>query len=398
MKKLLFVSARLPYPTTEGHQIRTFGILQELSKQYEIHLLSILREGEVINVENKLGRICKSINGVECIKNKLDYVSPIIKAVINGLPFVVTKYVTKSLIKEYIKLLETIKPDIVHLDLLPLSYLINYTPYNIPTVLNEHNVESSLIKQKLSTINNLFIKLIYYREYHYLHIFEYNMTQKARLTLVCSENDRKSLIKHANDNIIVIPNGIDTQYLKPTELVVNQQNKLVFIGGMNWYPNKIGMTWFINSVFPLIIKLVPDVSLDIIGNPDPKIDIPEYLLPYVTIHGFVDDFRDYINRSKVMIVPLTLGSGTRLKVLEGMAMKKCIVSTTIGAEGIDVMHTKNILLANDEDDFCNAVVSCLNSDMLRNNIEENAVKLAEKKYDWSVIGKSILSEYNHLSN
>ena len=153
-KKILFVSARLPYPTLEGHQIRAFGILKQLSKKYDVHLLSLLREGEEIDPNNELGKLCSSISGVKIDTGKVHSIIAGLNALrLNG-PLVASKYVTKTLQNSFADKIKTIEPDIVHLDLLPLAGLLPIIPDGIKVVLNEHNLESDLIKQKISIIES----------------------------------------------------------------------------------------------------------------------------------------------------------------------------------------------------------------------------------------------------
>jgi len=394
-KKILFVSARLPYPTIEGHQIRTFGLLSELSKYYDIHLLSILRKGEYIDKNNALGDICQTINGVSVSSGIFEYLLAAASAVIRGLPLVVTKYVTPNLVKEFTRLSETIQPDIIHFDLLPLGMLEKYIINKVPFVLNEHNVESDLIAQRISTVNNLFMKLIFIREYKYLHGFEKSVCAKANAVLACSASDKDFLTQTCNANAYLIPNGVDTKKLLPVK-VDQIKNSLVFLGGMGWYPNRLGLIWFIKEVLPLIQSKIEDVQLRVIGNPEPNIEIPDEYINNIEILGFVDDFRPIVSESSIMIVPLNLGSGTRLKILEGMSLKKCIVSTSKGAEGIDAKDKVDIIIADSAEEFSAKVIECLSSTEMVHAIENNAREMVVGTYDWEVIGLNLLAVYKEL--
>jgi len=394
-KKILFVSARLPFPTIEGHQIRTFGLLKELSKYYDIHLLSILRSGEIIDKSNILGDICQSINGVSVSSGIFEYLLAAASAVIRGLPLVVTKYVTPNLVKEFERLSETIQPDIIHFDLLPLGMLEKYIINKVPFVLNEHNVESDLIAQRISTVNNPFMKLIFIREYKYLHGFEKSVCAKANAVLACSASDKDFLTQACNANAYLIPNGVDTKRLLPVD-APQIQNSLVFLGGMGWYPNRLGIIWFISDVLPLIQHVIKDVKLRVIGNPEPLIEVPEKFKNNIEILGFVDDFRPFVSESSIMIVPLNLGSGTRLKILEGMSLKKCIVSTAKGAEGIMAENNKDIIIADSAKEFSERVIDCLTTKSLVETIETNAREMVVSTYDWEVIGLDLVSVYKTL--
>ncbi len=394
-RKILFVSARLPYPTLEGHQIRAFGILKQLSKKYDVHLLSLLREGEEIDPNNELGKLCSSISGVNIDTGKVDSIIAGLTALrLNG-PLVASKYVTKKLQRSFAGKIKAIKPDIVHLDLLPLAGLLPTIPDGIKVVLNEHNLESDLIKQKISTIESFILRTIYKREYKKLLNFEKNAINLVDAVLACSLKDVDDLASLGARKVYCIPNGVDTERLKPNNSEKSTKT-IVFLGGMGWYPNRLGLLWFLNDVFPLILNMDSSIKIQLIGNPEPIIEVADSIKSNVEVLGFVDDFVPYVQRSALMIVPLNIGSGTRLKVVEGLALGKCMVSTSKGAEGVGLTHGKDILFADTENDFAEQVLKVISSSQATNVIETNARKLAEDVYDWSVIGRDLFSIYETL--
>ena len=195
--------------------------------------------------------------------------------------------------------------------------------------------------------------------------------------------------------IYCIPNGVDTDRLKPDNSEKSPKT-IVFLGGMGWYPNRLGLMWFLNDVFPLILNIDSNIKIQLIGNPEPVIEIADSIKSNVEILGFVDDFIPYVQRSELMIVPLNIGSGTRLKVVEGLALGKCMVSTSKGAEGVGLTHGKDILFADTENDFAEQVLKVISSSEATNVIETNARKLAEDVYNWSVIGRDLFSIYEAL--
>ena len=287
------------------------------------------------------------------------------------------------------------KPDVVHFDLLTLAKLTDLVPQGIPIVLNEHNIESDLLYQKFKLLDKPLFKLIYYREYKTVLKFEQNICKKMSLVLSCSDSDTNKLKQFGADNVFTIPNGVNTHLLLPNTIPV-LNNRLVFVGGMGWYPNRFGIIWFIDKVLPLIVNEYPDIQLDIVGNPEPLVEIPSQYTKNINVLGFVDDFKPIVHKATLMIVPLNVGSGTRLKVIEGMSLGKCIVSTSKGAEGIDVTNNENILIANTEYEFFEEICNAIRDNELRERISINARKTAVDTYDWNVIGTKLISIYNDL--
>lgn len=395
-QKILFVSARLPFPALEGHQIRAYGLIKELSKFSELHLLTILRPGEDIDLTNELGDRCASISGVPLGSGMFDNVKAGIRSIQYSLPLVVCKYVSPELKKEFSRKIKEIAPDIIHLDLLTLFELRHLVPKGIKVVLDEHNVESDLILQKIDTLSRPLERLLYKREYRLLSKFEKSACLGSDVVLACSDQDRLTIEELGATNVWTIPNGVDTEMLIPGSDEFNS-NDLVFLGGMGWYPNKLGIEWFISEVLPLITKHNPCVHLHLIGNPEPWVPVPEALRKYVTKHGFVDDFRPHVAGSGIMIVPLHVGSGTRLKVVEGASLGKCMVSTHKGAQGVMLTHGEEIVFADSALAFSEAVLELQKDKNELKRIGRNARKVAEEIYDWRAIGKNLKKIYQSKS-
>ena len=192
----------------------------------------------------------------------------------------------------------------------------------------------------------------------------------------------------------VIENGVDTKYFHPIENKINKST-LVFTGSMDWRPNQDAVLFFVNDIFPLLKEEIPELKVFIVGRNPPQNIINLGSQEGITITGTVDDVRPYISKSTLYIVPLRIGGGSRLKILEAMAMKKPIVSTSIGAEGLEVTHCKDILLADTPTDFCSHCIQVLHNHHLSESIAQNGFELVHKKYKWASIGKKLS---NYISN
>lgn len=161
------------------------------------------------------------------------------------------------------------------------------------------------------------------------------------------------------------------------------------LGSMDWMPNLEAVDWFLKEVFPCLIKQAPDIKIFLAGK-----DMPERIFKLadrnLIISGRVENSREFMHDKPVMIVPLLSGGGMRVKIIEGMASGKAIVSTSVGAEGIEHTHGKDILIADTSQDFCKAILQLKSDLQLRKEISLNARKLIEEKYDNSVLGKKVL--------
>jgi glycosyltransferase involved in cell wall biosynthesis len=185
---------------------------------------------------------------------------------------------------------------------------------------------------------------------------------------------------------------MDGDYFTPRPDIEPEPHSLVFTGMMAYPPNHDGITWFLDEVMPLIEAKVPQAKLYVVGK-NPPAAITRRASERVVVTGTVPDVRPFVWRSSVYVVPLRMGGGTRLKVAEALAMKKPMVSTRIGCEGIDLKDGENVLMADSPQQFADAVVRLLGDVRLRKVLAENGHKVAKQKYDWNVIGETLEEIY-----
>lgn len=214
--------------------------------------------------------------------------------------------------------------------------------------------------------------------------------------LVCSRPEKDFFSHYVNSQkITILPNGANFERTASSTKI--NTNDILFMGLLGYQPNAEGLKYYINNVHPKVLQKVPDARLIILGK-----DAPIWLREAtkndstIKIEGFVKDVQPYIQKAKVCICPILSGSGTRLKVLEYMAMRKPVVSTTIGAEGILIKDKHNILLADSPEAFSENVVTMLLDKKLAERIGENGRKTIEKDYSWNKISASLANLYKQL--
>lgn len=396
MKDLIFVTTRIPYPPTEGHQIRTYHLLRRLAGEYNVHLLSFCRTDEEPQNAEHLRSFCKSVKlfDIPLQRSKLRLVWELLTSPVKKIPFVVTRYRSKELSSELGQLVSRLNPSLLHLDMLPLADYRNQAGKS-PIVINNHNVESLLLKRRATATGNILEKIFFWIQARKLSIFERNACNDVNKVLVCSAQDKKVLqILAPKANIVVIPNGVDSQYF------VNQSdkvdtNQLVFVGGMGWYPNKDGIDYFCKEILPLVREHNPNIKLVVVGktNGVKKNRIHQDEAEYV---GFVEDFRPVVAEAGIYIIPLRVGSGTRLKALEAMSMSKAIVSTSIGIEGIEVESGNHLIIADSPTEMADAIIQLISDKERIKELGKSCRKLVEERYDWGPIGDRLVSLYQDM--
>jgi glycosyltransferase involved in cell wall biosynthesis len=220
-----------------------------------------------------------------------------------------------------------------------------------------------------------------------LRRYEAQVCRRVDQVLAVSQADGRALRRLVPGlDVTVIPNGIDTRaYAPATAKSQSASPSLVFTGTMDFRPNVDAVLWFTREVWPLIQAEVPDVHFYVVGQrPHRRLD-PLREHPNVTVTGWVEDVRPYIADAAVYVAPLRMGGGTRLKLLEAMAMRKPVVATSLGAEGYPVTDGRELILADTTAQFARAVVRLLHSPARSRELGQNARAFVERRYDWRVI-------------
>lgn len=395
MARILFVTSRLPYPPMEGHQLRAWHLLCAAARHHEVHLLSLQRTEDPRQSDAALTDQLAGIDLVEL--PALDRTGPLLMLsmlwAFSRRPLLDLRYRTRALQRRFDQLVG--KSDLVHLDILALAGLIDRTPHSIPVVLNEHNVESLLARKRIDIETQHLRRMMLRASSEGLKQFERQACRRADQVLACSPEDAGRLRALAPGcQISIIPNGVDLEFFSPGSPDQEQANSLVFVGHMNWFPNRDGIEHFIADILPLLADR-PGLELKVIGR-NTEFSIPKALAGQVEVTGFVEDLRPLVQRAAVFVVPLRVGSGTRLKVLEAMAMGKAIVSTRVGVEGIGLVDGQSVLLADTPSEFAGAVKQLLDCPTLRHSLGRRARELAERCYGWTAIGQRLLTTYDGL--
>lgn len=393
--QLLFLCQTLPFPADGGVHIRTYNILRMLAEHFEITALCFYRRATRPHPES----IRRGVEGlsrfasVEAFeipqeRTKRRLVLDHLRSVAFGQVYTRYVYDSPEFHERLLDVTRSKRFDLVHLDSLDLSA---YLPMlNVPVVCTHHNVESDLLARRAATERSALRRT-------YLRLQSRLMRQEERKW--CPQVDLNACVSTADAErlrdiaptapTIVVPNGVDTTYFQPRSS--DEESGLVFVGGHSWYPNRDGMEYFVREIMPLIRHRHPQIRLTWVGR------VPEALQELqsggVDVTGYVDDIREYVQRSACYIAPLRVGGGTRLKILDAWAMGKAIVSTSVACEGLDAEDGHNILIADSPQDFADAVHAVLTDRELRKSLGAAARVTAEQKYEWSVIGVDMVRRY-----
>jgi len=269
----------------------------------------------------------------------------------------------------------------------------------LPKVLFEHNVESRLRKRKWQGEQQPLRRLIYGRECWKTSLIEADVCRSFDHIITVSDEDRQTLEREFGvTRSSTIPTGVDTEFFRPFR-EKPQPGRLAFVGSMDWDPNEDGAAWFLTDIYPRIRLAVPNASFAIVGRrPSPRLRAMAEKHPNVEITGQVPDVRPHLAKAEVVVVPLRVGGGTRIKIPEAMAMAKAVVSTPIGAEGLPFHDGRQIRIAEQADQFARAVVELLNNVSLRDSIAQAARDEVVNHHGWEPVVAKVEHILEHVAS
>jgi polysaccharide biosynthesis protein PslH len=385
--RILWVKAGKLLPVDTGGKIRSFNILRKLARHNFVTLLSYYGGQKDTAYEANLER---ELPGAHCINTgaadggiaqALDY----LRRLPNAAPYAVSKFSDAAVMQTLRQWLPGNRYDVAVCDFLSASLNFPGT-LPVPCVLFQHNVESSLWTRMAKTETSPVRKLSYRIESAKMQRYERGTLHRFHHVIAVSETDKQQmLVMDPQCEISVIPTGVDTEKYQVFPSASGDPPHIVFTGSMDWEPNIDAVEYFCREIWPAIVKQFPRAKFQIVGrSPHPR--VKQLASTSVEVTGTVPSVSDYLRDAAVVIVPLRIGGGTRLKIFEAMAMGKALVSTTIGAEGLDVKSGENCILADTPGNFADSVLSLLSDPPLRRKYEKAAAALAAR-YDWSNIAK-----------
>lgn len=396
--KLLQLCNRVPYPLTDGGAIAMFAMTQSLSDAgCEVHMLAINTKKHFVET-NELPEWFNAKVKLYTIDANTD-VTPqgAVLNLFSTQSYNLVRFDIPEFHKKLAQLLDEHKYDVVQLEGLFLSmYIPTIRKHSTALVsMRGHNVEY-LIWERLAASTGSFFKKKYLQLLaKRLKREEISGLQQLDCIVPISAVDEQVYRQQgAKKPMLVCTAGVDESLLKTIPVEI-KKNTLFHLAAMNWQPNVEAVNWFMQSIWPKVKVSVPEVQLFLAGK-DMSDSMMKHASNQVTVCGMVSDAVQFMQDKQLMLVPLLSGSGMRIKIIEGMALGKVIISTSIGAEGIDCTSGKNILLANTAEEFSAQIVLALGNSELCEQISKNAKALVQQKYTNSSIIAKLLSFYSDL--
>lgn len=384
--KILWVKAGKLLPVDAGGKIRSYNILRQLQKRHDVTFLSHYGgkrdpwyEAEVRKHVPGAIPLWTAAPDSSTLARLLHY----LYCLPSHAPFAVRKFTDRSARRKIEQLFREHHFDAAVCDFLSAS--LTFPARRWPqTVLFQHNVETILWERMLENETRWAQRLVYRIEAAKMRSYERSSIGKFQHVIAVSEQDRSYMAQFMPaTNISVVPTGVDLAQYQPNPAAQSAQPLVVFTGTMDFEPNVDGVQYFCREIWPQVLERVPNARFRVVGK-KPLPAVQQLSSETVEVTGTVPSVLEHLQQAWALVVPLRMGGGTRLKIYEGMAAGRAIVSTSIGAEGLEVRNGKDILLADRPESFAEALVTLLREPEIRARYERAALELVAR-FDWSSV-------------
>lgn len=402
--KILYVSQMPASPPRFGAQARLHGLMTQLAQRHDITAVMLVDdEFDIDECRVAMQAYCREVVLIKNPYGRDGFAKRLLqlRSLASTRSFERLRVVVPEMQQALDRVLRAQRFDIVNLEFTFLGHCdLRQAPAGakIPAlVVDSHNIDYDLARQYTRTGGSLLRRLYAEANWRKLRREELGTYGRADGVYLCSVADQQRLLDDIpTARTMVIPNAADVDFYKPRPTDPQPDGRtIVFFGLMSYMPNIDGATWFIQEIWPRIADANPDARCKIIGG-SPSPQLLALAGPRIAFTGFVPDLRPHIAEAAAVIVPLRLGGGTRLKIVEAMAMGKAMVSTTLGAEGIDAVPGRDILIEDQPDAFADAVIRLLAEPELATRIGNSARQLSEARYAWSTAAKALEGFYREI--
>lgn len=409
MKKrrtILFLSQSLPYPPHSGVTNRTFNIVRQLQRSFDVTLLPFSRSNHQANGQERIRsrealaqHVTEVLDPVPIPSESSTLARALVhlKSVIARRPYVYYEYRQGKFRDQLLSWLGNHQPSLIHLDSLDLY---GWVPdlSDAPTACTHHSIESELLRLRAEHIDKPPLAAYMRYQAKQLEQIERVMCPRFDVNVMMSDIDARRLEELApGSRTYVAPNGVDTESFVPDPTAPAVPGRVVFLGPTYMYPNRDAIEFFMEQCWERVRQLHPTATLTLVGRIKDEDRRRYESLPGVVCEGYVSDIRPHLAAASCCIAPLRIGGGTRLKILDYWAMGRPVVSTSIGCEGLEVEDGVNILVRDNPDVFADAVVDVLAHPALQGLLAQGGRQTAEDVYSWGSIGQGLRDAYLKLT-
>jgi glycosyltransferase involved in cell wall biosynthesis len=441
-QKILFVSEKFPWPVDDGGQIRTYNVLATLAREFRVALVAL--EPPSPADEQPIRDLGVDVKTFRRVRPRWAMPWYVAQSLVTRAPYPLHKNFSRAMLSairrelasgevgalhmnqidavQYVEHLglsrpgaptarrfetvapaagrsETVAPTARRSDATSPESRRSGTEAGVRTVFDTLNVLTTMYERFADAARDPLRKAYCTLQWRKMSRYERAIMRAVDRVLVCSEIEKDLLRVWGVELAMLVPNGVDTEryaFEERPAKAASTAPAVVFSGGMDYLPNQDGVRWFIEAVLPQVRKLVPNLKLTVVGkNPPPSL-LALAKPDEIEITGRVDDVRPYVRRSDALVVPLRIGGGTRLKILEALAMGVPVISTSVGAEGIAVTNERDIVIADEPTAIASAIASVCASRERAALLARRGRELVESRYDWPSVTRELVEYYRAI--
>ncbi len=387
--RVLVLDEEFPYPLNAGKRIRTWNLIRRLSHRHDVTWLCF---GPVEAAAAKAAtdaNIRLESGGTLANKQGLRLYAALLRNCFSPHPYSVDKHHSPTFVRALRRLTAAEEYDLVHCEWTPYARYLAAAP-QLPSVISAHNVESQIWSRRAEHSRSPVARWYFGWQARKMQRFERSALAAATRVVTVSGPDLEQFAAQGIGNGTVVDNGVDVEFFQPQPPAVGAQQTLLFLASLDWFPNQDALQYFVAHIFPLIRRQRPETRLRVVGRRAPAA-LAEQMrgTPGVDMIGEVDDVREQYPQAAVVVVPLRIGGGSRLKILEAMAAGTPVVSTSVGAEGIEVTAGRDIVLADTPEEFSRATLGLMDDAARRASLATNARALVMAKYSWDALARKL---------
>jgi polysaccharide biosynthesis protein PslH len=399
--KILWLSHFLPYPPKGGALQRSHNLLRQVARRHDVHLVS-LNQGKNLPTPDRIEQaiaflrtLCRRVEvfPIPSDAAKWRWVMMTMASYLRSSPYDVN-WLTNRTMGRYLEELSKAETfDLVHVDTIGLyPYAAAFS--GIPVVLNHHNVESHMMSRRFENESNSIYKAYFNREFLKIRRYERKACGECAVNLVVSDLDAIRLQENVGDvRISIIPNGVDVDYFLPKNPAGKKGEGLIFAGAMDWYPNREAVRFFLREIWPKLLEERQERPVTFLGRNPPR-ELLEAARDFpIRVPGFVDDVRPYLEDAGIYICPIRDGGGTRLKILDALAMGKPLVATGLAVEGLDLVDEVHYLKAETGAEFVSQIHRLESDPGLSEIVAAAGQRFVRERFSWDVIGEKLAHVY-----
>lgn len=398
--RILWLSHFLPYPPTGGALQRTHHLLREMARRHEVHLValnqrSILQTRTAIaEAVECLSQMCARVHAFSMEWDRSRWRRLMIRA---GSFFTAVPYETNWLAcRQLQQWLDRHAAaggfDIVHVDSIGLMRFAAAFR-GTPVALTHHNIESQLVRRRAGREGHPLQRLYLRREATKLEAWERRLCPAVAVNITVSALDQDRLKQVVGSvRAAIVENGVDADYFHPGVSGHCEREGLIFAGSLGWFANRDAIRYFLEDIWPALRSDDPRRTMTFVGR-DPPPELLSFKDPHVTVTGPVPDVRPYLDAAAIYVCPIRDGGGTRLKVLDALAMGKPVVATSLSVEGLELVPEVHFLQAEEPQEFVAQIRRLEGDSELRRRLKAAGRAITEQRYSWEVIAQKLDRAY-----